>query len=108
MMLGHISQRGRPPALLRGACSGIRTPGIEGGLAGLVSGIGCIDIFPTFKATRPAPERGSLSASYQNASLSSMQLTLNLFVGLIQKWLDLGGIIVVRRDRVGQLGTYAG
>src|SRR5579862_2768958 len=107
MMLGHINQRGRPPALLPGACSGIRASGRREGPAGLVSETGCIDIFPTFKLTRPMPEHGSLLASYRSTSWGSMQLTLNPLVGLIEQRFDLGGIVVVRCDVIGQLGTYS-
>src|SRR5438270_9106343 len=101
-MLGHMSHMGRPPKMPFLSRSGLST--MVG--AGAVSGRGCIvDIFVTSRVTRRAPARVSpLHAGAQ----SSVQLALNLLVGLVQQWLDVGRIIAVRRHFIRQLGTHSG
>src|SRR5450755_508406 len=101
-MLGHMSHIGRPPKmplLLRA----VLTTTV---VAGVASGIGCcMDIGVTSKGheTRARARVSPLHAGVH----CSVQLALNLLVGLVKQWLDVRRIIAVGRHLIGQLGTHA-
>src|SRR5260370_17062234 len=97
-MLGHTSHIGRLPRTRPLTRSELTTAAVDSG----VVSTGCIDILVTSKVTRRASGRASPLHAGAN---SSVQLALNLLVGLVQQRLDVRRIIAVLPHPIPYLGT---